>query len=101
MRKIEAFLSREAPRLRERDEYIGIVVCTQGEPTDERGNTGPETLRRFMMSFTSLSDLPVKIIVRLCTDNDLIVDFYKTLDVNEKCDVLDDFWSEVSVYCAV
>ena len=94
MRKIEAFLSREAPRLRERNQYIGIVVCTQGEPTDERGNTGPDILRQFMKNFSSLSDLPVKIIVRLCTDNDLIVDFYNTLDVNEKCDVLDDFWSE-------
>jgi hypothetical protein len=80
MRKIEAFLSREAPRLRERDEYIGIVICTQGEPTDERGRTGPEPLRQFMKNFASLSELPVKIIVRLCTDNDVIVNFYNTLD---------------------
>jgi hypothetical protein len=54
LQKIEAFLSREALRLRERNEYVGIVICTQGEPTDERGRTGPETLRQFMKNFASL-----------------------------------------------
>jgi hypothetical protein len=43
---------------------------------------------------SSNTDLPVKIIFRLCTDNDLIVNFYNTLDLNEKCDVLDDYWGE-------
>ena len=44
----------------------------------------------------SLSQLPVKIIFRLCTDNDNVVDFFSSLDSKIDCDVLDDFWGEVS-----
>ena len=43
----------------------------------------------------SLSQLPVKIIFRLCTDNDQVVDFFSSLDSKLDCDVLDDFWGEV------
>lgn len=96
MKKIESFLSREASRLEKHNQYIGVVICTQGEPTNAKGKAGADALKDFTDSFSSLSHLPVKIIVRLCTDNDLIVNLYNTLDIYEKCDVLDDFWGEVS-----
>ena len=96
MKKIQSFLSREASRLKKSNQYVGVVICTQGEPTDAKGKTGVDALKDFTESFSSLSNLPVKIIVRLCTDNDVLINFYNTLDIHEKCDVLDDFWGEVS-----
>eukprot|EP00804_Cyclotella_cryptica_P022869 CCRYP_005075-RA/>CCRYP_005075-RA protein AED:0.02 eAED:0.02 QI:249/1/1/1/1/1/2/136/571 len=94
LRNIEKYISKEASMLRDQNKFIGVVVCTQGEPTDRKGDKGKDVLRDFVKSLASLSDLPVKTVFRLCTDNDLVVDFYNTLDVNEKCDVLDDFWGE-------
>lgn len=95
LRNIEKYVSKEASILMGKDKFIGVVVCTQGEPTDKKGDKGKDVLRDFLKSLASLSDLPVKTVFRLCTDNDLVLDFYNTLDVNEKCDVLDDFWGEV------
>ena len=82
--RIEKYLSKEASRLDECDEFVGVVVCTQGVPTDERGNKGPDVIKDFVRSLVSLSNLPVKIIFRLCTDNDQVVDFYNTLDINDQ-----------------
>jgi hypothetical protein len=85
LQKIERYLSKEAGRLERCDEYVGVVVCTQGVPTDERGNKGQDVIKDFVKNLVSLSEMPVKIIFRLCTDNDHVVDFYNTLDVNEQC----------------
>jgi len=44
-----------------------------------------------------LSNLPVKIIFRLCTDNDDVINFFSALGNKFNCgccDVLDDFWGE-------
>ena len=97
-RKIERYLSREAARLEECDQYVGVVICTQGVPTDECGNRGEDVMKAFVKNLISLSKLPVKIVFRLCTDDDQVVDFYNTLDANDQCacDVLDDFWGEVT-----
>ena len=86
LQKIERYLSKEASRLEDNDEYVGVVVCTQGVPTDERGNKGHDVIKDFVKNLASLSDLPVKIVFRLCTDNDKVVDFYNTLDINEECE---------------
>ena len=85
LHKIEKYLSKEAPRLESHDEYIGIIVCTQGVPTDERGNRGQDVIKDFVKKLVSLSELPVKVVFRLCTNNEQVVDFYNTLDVNDKC----------------
>ena len=84
IRKIEDYLSKEATRLEERDEFVGVIVCTQGVPTDENGNKGSGVVKDFVKSLVSLSRLPVKIYFRLCTDDDDVIDFYHTLDINEK-----------------
>lgn len=38
-----------------------------------------------------LSNLPVKVVFRLCTDNDNVVDFFSSLDSKLDCDVLGEF----------
>jgi hypothetical protein len=51
-------------------------------------------VKELYKSLISLAKLPVKIVFRLCTDNDQVVDFFNTLDAKLDCDVLDDFWGE-------
>ena len=42
-----------------------------------------------------LLKLPVKLIIRLCTDDERVRDMFNTMDARfDSCDVLDDFWGE-------
>ena len=82
--RIEKYLSKEASRLEECEEFVGVIICTQGVPTDEKGHKGADVIKDFVKSLVSLSKLPVKITFRLCTDNDQVVDFYNTLDINDQ-----------------
>lgn len=79
-----------------RDRYITVVICTQGRPTTRDGDTGSsKILRDFQDELELLSKLPVKIIVRLCTDTEEVRDMYNSLDSRFDCiDVLDDYWGE-------
>jgi len=44
IRKLTRYLSNDAERLRERDEFVSIMICTQGVPTDEYGKRGMHSL---------------------------------------------------------
>jgi hypothetical protein len=63
-----------------------VVIATDGKPTD--GDLG-EMLQTF-------KNLPVWIVVRLCTDNDKVVEYWQDLDnsLDIQMDVLDDFEGE-------
>ena len=54
-----------------------MVIATDGKPTD--GDLG-EMLQTF-------KNLPVWIVVRLCTDNDKVVDYWNDLDGTLLCHV--------------
>eukprot|EP00804_Cyclotella_cryptica_P004990 CCRYP_020426-RA/>CCRYP_020426-RA protein AED:0.42 eAED:0.24 QI:0/0/0/1/1/1/2/0/232 len=43
----------------------------------------------------SLDQLPVRIISRLVTNNDDVVNFFASLDIKIECDVLGDYWGEL------
>ena len=51
---------------------------------------------RFGKALGSLAGLPVSTVIRLCTDDDEVVNFYNSLDENLELnmDVLDDFVGE-------
>mmetsp|Transcript_19125 Transcript_19125/g.23705 ORF Transcript_19125/g.23705 Transcript_19125/m.23705 type:complete len:445 (-) Transcript_19125:185-1519(-) len=78
------------------DKKISIIVATDGLPTDESGLSNDSTRRDFINSIRSLVGLPVWLVIRLCTDDDSVVDFYNALDsqVEMPIEVLDDFISE-------
>ena len=44
-----------------------------------------------------MSDLPVKIVFRLCTRDKKVLNFYKKVDMDINCDVLGSYWDEVSL----
>lgn len=95
VRSLAKGLAKEAPSLVARDHHVTLVICTQGLPTDGEGRTSSAIVRDFVNELSSLEKLPVKIVVRLCTDNEKVRDMFNTLDSKfDSIDVLDDFWGE-------
>lgn len=77
-------------------ETVTVVICTQGVPTNKEGETSRDIQRSFWTTMKKLSKLPVKIVVRLCTDDESVCDVYNMMDARlENIDVLDDYWGEV------
>lgn len=70
---------------------VGIVLATDGLPTDASRNG-------FVQSLRSLEQLPVWLVIRLSTNEDNVINFYNDLD-NElelSMDILDDFCGEAA-----
>ena len=90
-------MAQKAPGLAARGGHVTLVICTQGRLTDREGDAGPAVMRDFIKELSAFSRLPVRIIVRLCTDKEEVRDVFSTLDcIIDSVDVLDDFWGEVS-----
>ncbi len=75
---------------------IAIIIATDGLPTDDLGNASHTAKDLFINSLRALEGLPVWIVIRLCTDEDEVVNFYNELDdmLELSMDVLDDFVAE-------
>jgi hypothetical protein len=50
IRKVEKYLSGEVDKLRKREEFVSVVVCTHGIPTDEAGKVGKAVTKDFIDS---------------------------------------------------
>jgi len=88
-------LSREAAKITARNQHVTLVICTQGRPTDREGDTGLNVLKDFCDELFKFSKLPVRIIIRLCTDTEEVRDMFNSMEGHfESIDVLDDFWAE-------
>jgi hypothetical protein len=73
-----------------------VILATDGLPSDRYGQSSQFQLNEFKQALRSLEGLPVWVVIRLCTDDDNVVDFYNNID-NElelSLDVLDDFVAE-------
>ena len=79
-----------------------IVLATDGLPTDSQGLCDNSTKFAFKEAMRSMEGLPVWIIVRLCTDEDDVVEFYNNLDAQLELsiEVLNDFTQEAKEVCA-
>ena len=75
-----------APQLRDQNQKVVVIICSDGESTD--GDIA-ETMK-------PLQDLPVLVVVRLCTDEDEIVQYWNSIDekLEVDIDVLDDLRAE-------
>lgn len=85
-----------APDLRSSGKKVVIVLATDGLPTDELGHGGPSQQQQFVETLRLLEGLPVWVVIRLCTDDDDVVNFYNDLDeqLELSLEVLDDFCAE-------
>jgi len=60
------------------------------------GRSGIDEKQAFVNALRTLEGYPVWVVIRLCTDNDCVVDFYSKLDASLELsiEVLDDFCGE-------
>lgn len=76
---------------------VSIVIVTDGVPTDEDGSESNLAVEDgFMEALHQLEELPVWIVVRLCTSDHKVVAFWNNLDARFalQLEVLDDNVSE-------
>jgi len=73
-----------------------VVIATDGTPTDEVGISSEFARHQFIEAMRLLEGLPVWIVIRLCTDDDEVVEFYNELDeqLELSLEVLDDYVGE-------
>jgi len=90
-----------ARSLRDQGQRAVVVIATDGSPSDENGYTSSLVKSQFLDALRSLEGLPVWIVIRLCTDEDDVVDFYNNIDeeLELSIDVLDDFTAEAEEVC--
>lgn len=103
LRSLSRGLAGRAAGMERDGSHVALVVCTQGLPTDENGKRGPERVREFREELAAFAKLPVRVVVRLCTDDEFTLrDVFHALDsMSDSIDVLDDYWGEVSRnFCA-
>lgn len=83
-------LADSSQELRQSGRKIMLTIATDGVP-DSR----PELVRALQQLPTRL---PVRVVIRLCTDDDQVVGFYNDLDkdVEMPLDIMDDFCGEAA-----
>lgn len=96
VQQIRNFIAPMTNQLRQYGQVVSIILATDGLPSDESGNEGHIILSQFVNALRSLEGLPVWVVVRLCTDDEKVFDFYNSIDaqINLPYDVLDDFHGE-------
>jgi hypothetical protein len=79
------------PALRQANQKAAIIIASDGESSD--GDVTPWLQK--------LHELPVWVVIRLCTDEEDVVNYWNSIDeqIETEMDVLDDFMGEsVEVY---
>jgi hypothetical protein len=96
LRDIRAEIVAMEPRLRRDGTKVVLVIATDGLPTDDRGMCDDGLKERFAEILRSFEGLPVWVVVRLCTDDEQVVNYWNTVDrdLELEFEVLDDFKSE-------
>ena len=64
------------------ENWLTLVICTDGLPTDEKGQEDFKVIEKFVRTLESLQGFGVSIVLRLSTDEERVVAFYRTLDIN-------------------
>ena len=97
VRNLTRCLVQESERYYDEGKFVVLSICTRGLPTDKYGRSNSGSREEFRQAISSLSrsSVPVKIIIRLTTDDDDIRDYYNGWDSSiGDVDVLDDWFGE-------
>jgi len=96
VREIKANVEAMKEELVQMGQKVVIVLATDGLPSNAYGASNATTLKEFKDCIRSLEGLPIWIVVRLCTDEDNVVEFYNDLDsqLELSLEVIDDFTGE-------
>ena len=82
--------------LRQQGQKVVVVLATDGLPSNRFGESTPEMQQDFINSLKQLQLLPVWIVVRLCTTDRDVLNFYRRLDMEleRPVDVIGSFLIE-------
>ncbi|KAL7496787.1 hypothetical protein ACHAWT_007170 [Skeletonema menzelii] len=96
IREIRESVEEMAPELNANGTRVAIILATDGLPTDEQGYNNSAVQQEFVQALRGLERLPVWVVIRLCTDEESVCDFYNSLDdqLELSLEVLDDFLEE-------
>jgi|UPI000581AC7A hypothetical protein len=96
LQEIRLRIEAVAPSLKAGGQQAVIVLATDGLPSDKKGESKEAVKNEFLASLRSLQNLPVWVVIRLCTDDEEIVTFYNDLDavLELPFEVIDDFFGE-------
>ena len=86
------------PVLRSQGQKAVVVIATDGLPSDDSGRSNAQVKDQFVQSLRMLQKLPVWVVIRLCTDDNEVVDYYNDLDriLELPLEVIDDFLGEAA-----
>jgi hypothetical protein len=101
--EIQHHVREMLPMLQSQGQRVAIIIATDGLPSDEGGYSNASTQQEFVNSLRLLEGLPVWVVIRLCTDEESVVEFYNDLDeqLELSLEVLDDFHAEAQEIYAV
>ena len=96
LRAVKTEVDGFSPTLRAEGKRIAIILATDGLPSDARGASGTNVLNDFTNALRDLEGLPIWLVIRLCTDDEKVVEFYNNLDsqLELSIEVIDNFLSE-------
>mmetsp|Transcript_19781 Transcript_19781/g.41614 ORF Transcript_19781/g.41614 Transcript_19781/m.41614 type:complete len:260 (-) Transcript_19781:366-1145(-) len=88
----------KADSLRAEGKQVVVVLATDGVPSNDQGYMNAQSKKEFQRALQTLQGLPIHLVVRLCTDEDEVGDYWNELDtqVELPLDVLDDFVGEAT-----
>jgi hypothetical protein len=84
------------PQLRAEGRQVVVVIATDGLPSDDNGMSSELVQQEFVQALRVLQNLPVWLVIRLCTDDEKIGNYYNDLDkmLELPLEVMDDFFGE-------
>lgn len=66
--------------LRSRSQQAVIVIATDGTPTDSLGDSTESAREEFRRMLKAMQNLPLWVVIRLCTDDPEVMSYYNSLD---------------------
>jgi len=96
--EIREIVAGKADSLRAEGKQVVVVLATDGVPSNDQGYMNAQSKKEFQRALQTLQGLPIHLVVRLCTDEDEVGDYWNELDtqVELPLDVLDDFVGEAT-----
>jgi hypothetical protein len=81
-----------------KDKQISMMIVTDGLPTDSEGEKGEDVNKEFVDTLYEFQTFPVSIVVRLLTNEQQVVDFYRNLErQGDNLTVIGDFLGEAKL----
>jgi hypothetical protein len=77
---------------------VVVVIATDGLPSDDGGMSTAAVQQEFAESLRELQKLPVWLVIRMCTNDDSVTNYYNDLDkmLELPLEVMDDFFGEAA-----